>query len=701
MLFGLIVIPLFAVTASSAIAVDPCQSLNGESFCGVDDLCEDLVWLQGCAEYMFDSSGFMDWSDLIEPMSCTEASEVMSGKWMGPTAEYVFDLEYYTNRLAMLKDALLTVNEALMRFPFEPVVAVADSLSEFSVLLEPGFGNSVEHGAVVRHLFYVSSEMGEFRTMIGSLSASMRWRSFPLRSVVVERFSQLLWIYRDIESALHPTWEHPPTGNDDILRAFLPRYRFSRPGVDFEEVVSGPVSAGVLVSATLDQVSETARRLLHAAAHGLPINETSPPELLSRFTEIVKHLSPSTDRVILERFTDVICPSLDAVVAWISLVSREVDTPRVLSTTATLCQSHSPVDQRIRISIGIVPLWYLVLPSDPDLLQAASDQFLRSQQLESLRCELAVGFDGAPGIGFHGPRKLCVSSLIDRYLPAFPGPDDAFTFTDDRNQFVHVSSNLEATRLAGRVIGLALRYGVPVALRCAPSLIPSLRAVTVAIPESTLDLDAILREEDPAFLQGLSWMETTDWSDAAVVKAHAEWLDVDASNWREYIDESKWNKVVGSRAVAVAALRDGIADVIGAGGMFALTPAELDERICRHSDALTADVLIGGIVFREFGPEHTDLQHWLVEVIHEMSAEERTAFHVFVTAMALPPVAAGPWIKVFVAPHLASTALPRSHTCHNELQLPLYTSKERMREKLLFAISETATISGHADYISL
>ena len=84
-----------------------------------------------------------------------------------------------------------------------------------------------------------------------------------------------------------------------------------------------------------------------------------------------------------------------------------------------------------------------------------------------------------------------------------------------------------------------------------------------------------------------------------------------------------------------------------------------------------------------------------------MSAEERTAFHVFVTAMALPPVAAGPWIKVFVVPLLASTALPRSHTCHNELQLPLYTSKERMREKLLFAISETATISGHADYISL
>jgi len=34
-------------------------------------------------------------------------------------------------------------------------------------------------------------------------------------------------------------------------------------------------------------------------------------------------------------------------------------------------------------------------------------------------------------------------------------------------------------------------------------------------------------------------------------------------------------------------------------------------------------------------------------------------------------------------------SLPRSHTCFNQLVLPPYESEERMREKMLFAFSQT------------
>jgi len=37
---------------------------------------------------------------------------------------------------------------------------------------------------------------------------------------------------------------------------------------------------------------------------------------------------------------------------------------------------------------------------------------------------------------------------------------------------------------------------------------------------------------------------------------------------------------------------------------------------------------------------------------------------------------------------ISATPLPQSHTCFNQLDLPMYTSEKEMREKLLKAIHE-------------
>lgn len=43
-----------------------------------------------------------------------------------------------------------------------------------------------------------------------------------------------------------------------------------------------------------------------------------------------------------------------------------------------------------------------------------------------------------------------------------------------------------------------------------------------------------------------------------------------------------------------------------------------------------------------------------------------------------------------------SSKLPTAHTCFNQLDLPVYTSKEELREKLLLAIKEGSEGFGFA-----
>ncbi|XP_033108353.1 probable E3 ubiquitin-protein ligase HERC4 isoform X2 [Anneissia japonica] len=75
------------------------------------------------------------------------------------------------------------------------------------------------------------------------------------------------------------------------------------------------------------------------------------------------------------------------------------------------------------------------------------------------------------------------------------------------------------------------------------------------------------------------------------------------------------------------------------------------------------------------------------EVFHELTIEQKRKFLVFLTGSDRIPVRGMSQVKMIIQPVFGSTDfLPVAHTCFNLLDLPMYESKEKMREKFLMAV---------------
>ncbi|OMJ79080.1 hypothetical protein SteCoe_20987 [Stentor coeruleus] len=94
--------------------------------------------------------------------------------------------------------------------------------------------------------------------------------------------------------------------------------------------------------------------------------------------------------------------------------------------------------------------------------------------------------------------------------------------------------------------------------------------------------------------------------------------------------------------------------------------------------------------------ENSQVILWMWEVLNEFSSEERAEFIQFVTGSSKVPLdgfkalpGIGGFQKFQIHKCFASTdRLPTAHTCMNQLDLPEYPSKERLKNRLKFAISE-------------
>jgi len=86
---------------------------------------------------------------------------------------------------------------------------------------------------------------------------------------------------------------------------------------------------------------------------------------------------------------------------------------------------------------------------------------------------------------------------------------------------------------------------------------------------------------------------------------------------------------------------------------------------------------------------------WLFEVLENFDMSLRTSFLQFVTGTSKVPAEGfkglnglnGPQ-KFTIQKEFDIKKLPRAHTCFNQLDLPAYSTKEMLIEKLTYAISE-------------
>lgn len=203
----------------------------------------------------------------------------------------------------------------------------------------------------------------------------------------------------------------------------------------------------------------------------------------------------------------------------------------------------------------------------------------------------------------------------------------------------------------------------------------------------------VLRNEANAFLQDLNWTATL--SDGRIVD-----LIPDGSNATVKIEnlEKYLRLYVEARLteslIPIEAFREGLTSIIPSGAISLLSYDEFENVVCgnriidiqrlkdntEYDDDVTMD------------DEHI-IHFW--EALEEFSEEEKSLFLRFVWARpTLPPTGVDFPQKLKIQTAVGDEAqlkpdsyLPKAHTCFFSINLPKYTSKATMSEKLLYAIT--------------
>jgi hypothetical protein len=163
--------------------------------------------------------------------------------------------------------------------------------------------------------------------------------------------------------------------------------------------------------------------------------------------------------------------------------------------------------------------------------------------------------------------------------------------------------------------------------------------------------------------------------------------------------EKYCSKVIECRLLesskAVAAMRDGLTSIIPAVILSLFTWKELESRVCGQAD-VDVDLLAACTEYDEdVSPEDPHIvKFW--QVLREFPPKHKRQFLRFVWARSrLPPTAAEFKQRFKIQAAVGESAkndpdgyLPKAHTCFFSINLPRYTNKEIMKDKLLYAMYE-------------
>lgn len=168
-------------------------------------------------------------------------------------------------------------------------------------------------------------------------------------------------------------------------------------------------------------------------------------------------------------------------------------------------------------------------------------------------------------------------------------------------------------------------------------------------------------------------------------------LEVTSANIYQYVRKYAQHRMVASQEKALKKLREGLFDVIPAGALDTLT-AEDFRLLLNGVGDINVTTLIGYTSFNDESGESQDrlvtFKRWLWAVIEKMAPLEKQDLVYFWTGSpALPASEEGfqPMPSVTIRP-ADDSHLPSANTCISRLYIPLYSSKQILKSKLLMAI---------------
>jgi hypothetical protein len=346
------------------------------------------------------------------------------------------------------------------------------------------------------------------------------------------------------------------------------------------------------------------------------------------------------------------------------------------------------------------------------LMNKASNRSLRNEERI-----FQVNFTGEGSIDAGGPYNEVISNICEelqsKYLPLLVQcPNGVQNLGENRECWVpnpgaNSGIHMDMFRFIGKLFGVAIRTQNNLNLSLPPIFWKRLlfHEVTTQDVKSydeciyqTIDILRHMPEQGitPDTFQSAFTGEvfTTKDSGGQVVDLIPNGKNVDLmyQNALEFANALERQRMTEAESV-YAAIRTGMSAIIPLNLLFMFSWKQVETLVCGAAD-INVDVLKGNTVYEGLTADTPAVQ-MLWDVLKEMSPKERSLFLRFVWGRTRLP--SGKNFKQFKITSKSVSGnpdkyLPVSHTCFFTLDLPGYSSKEILKEKMLYAVTHCQAI---------
>lgn len=335
-------------------------------------------------------------------------------------------------------------------------------------------------------------------------------------------------------------------------------------------------------------------------------------------------------------------------------------------------------------------------------------QELNFRSVNELRGKLFIKYDGEAGQDAGGlTRDFYIALSRAMFNPdysLFNLTDNGVSYYANPQSYVN-TEHLNFFKFIGRMVGKAIYDGMLLECYFARSLYKMMLGEDIVFED--------LRDLDNDFYRNMEWtlnnevsglcfyfMETKEYfgkkTEVELIPGGTN-IEVTNENKREYVEKKVFYKMYSSVKDQIDAFLSGFHDMIPKELISIFNHKELELLI---SGLPTFDLvdLKANTELRGYTMESVQIV-WLFEILEAFDKQEKALFLQFVTGSskipldgfkALQGMQGIDLFKVVKIRTQDPQALPYSHTCFNQIDLPEYPSKDLMQERLLFAIKETS-----------
>jgi len=330
---------------------------------------------------------------------------------------------------------------------------------------------------------------------------------------------------------------------------------------------------------------------------------------------------------------------------------------------------------------------------------------------KDMRKRLMVKFQGEEGLDYGGVARewlyLLSHEMLNPYYGLFQySREDIYTLQINTDSSIN-PDHLSYFHFVGRIMGIAMFHGHYIDGGFTMPFYKMLLNKSISLA----DIEAV----DPNLFTSLHWMLENDITDIidttfsvehdsfGAIKVHelkknGRNVAVTEQNKKEYVKLYVNYRFMHGIEQQFLALQKGFNELI-------------PQNLLKPFDERELELVIGGLGTIDLmdWKTNTRLKHcmadtpqviWFWKIVESYSEEMRARLLQFVTGSSRVPLqgfkalqgstgAAGPRLFTLHLVEVDTNNLPKAHTCFNRLDLPPYTSEEKMCEKLTQAVEET------------